>query len=81
MFAVWGGNLAAAQALLKAGADPNQGAKLDVMRTFKPLSNDPLVYSLTVTPLLEARRLGHAGLIEALEVAGARAKVQKVDQS
>lgn len=81
MFAVWGGNLAAAQALLKAGADPNQGAKLDVMRTFKPLSNDPLVYSLTVTPLLEARRLGHAGLIEALVVAGARAKVQKVDQS
>lgn len=71
MFAVWADNLAATQALLKAGADPNQGAKLGVMG---PSVN---LYTLTVTPLAEARRLGQTRLVTALVAAGASAQVKK----
>lgn len=78
MFAVWGGNLAATQILLKAGADPNQGADLGVLHG--PLAHGPLTYSLTVTPLFEARRLSHTALVKALAAAGARSEVKKGDK-
>lgn len=80
MFAVWADNLAATQALLKAGADPNQGANLGVMGTYRPPADYSLKdFSLTVTPLFEARRLGRTGLVDTLVAAGARSQVKKGD--
>lgn len=75
MFAVWADNAYATQALLKAGADPNQGARLGVMPANDVLNN----YSLTVTPLAEARRLGRTSVVDALMAAGARSRVEKGD--
>ena len=75
MFAVWADNAYATQALLKAGADPNQGARLGVMPANDVLNN----YSLTVTPLAEARRLDRTSVVDALMAAGARSRVEKGD--
>ena len=75
MFAIWADNADATQALLKAGADPNQGARLGVMPANDVLNN----YSLTVTPLAEARRLDRTSVVDALMAAGARSRVEKGD--
>ena len=70
MFAVWGDNLGALQSLLKLAADPNQGAKLSVLDGIN-------VYSLHLTPLVEARRLGRSNLADVLSTAGGREAVKK----
>ncbi len=71
MYAVWGNNLSAAEALLAKGADANQSSRFDY-------SLGTRMTSVAVSPLAEAQRLRRPALEEKLRAAGARVEVQQV---
>lgn len=71
MYAVWGDNLAAADALLAKGADANVTSRFDYA-----LGNK--MTSVAISPLAEAQRLGRSALEAKLRTVGARVEVQQV---
>ena len=69
MYAVWGGNAQAVSGILKAGADANVSAHLEVARVSTGLG----FYAIAVSPLAEAQRLGQAEVVAVLKAYGAQA--------
>jgi len=65
MYAVWGNDAQAVEALLKAGADPNVSATVELV--YPPLYNSK---ALSVTVLAEAERLEHSEIAALLRASG-----------
>lgn len=66
MYAVWGGNAQAVSGLLKAGANANKSAHVEL------LGSPMRFHAIRISPLAEAERLGHAEIIAILKANGAR---------
>lgn len=73
MFAVWGGNVAAINALISQGTDMNAASKLVASISSTPM---PALFDISITPMAEAKRLQLTEVQAALLQAGAQATVK-----